>query len=152
MKVNLFWIVIFFLFLPACQASDVKKNCINLSCIDISFIKKNPDEYRKIFSHSLDEAKKTKGKKIFIEIFEFSTKIRGRIASEQAMSHFVEHEFMRSPDFILSIIRELSPSARKDISHYLAFPTYIHGSRIKEALDSYKDVYPQEYKLIFSGK
>ena len=133
-------------------ASLADKLCDDLKCVDKKFIKRNFKQFGEIFRRTVNEAKGCKDKEKVKKLLEFTMVARGSIDIEEAISHFIEYEFMDNPPCILTLMKEISPTARKEVAHYLGASTYIHGKKIRAVLEKYKKQFPEEYYLMSPSK
>lgn len=132
-----------------CKTLECLDSCESLDCIDFNnygydYAKKTGEIYQQI----KNAASGCKDKFKMRAIIEESTSIKGKTASQEGMSEFIEEEFMKNPTCILNMMKEISPEARKEVASYLSIPTYIHGTKIGAVIDKYKDEFPEEYALI----
>ena len=129
--------------------ASADETCGKLSCFSKGDIKNDPIRFHEVLYLKIKSAKGCTDKNTVKIILMSSHKVMGYVGMEEDMSRFIEKEFMANPDCILSGFNELSDKNKKTISHFLMVPTYVHGKKIRAALDKTKLKYPSEVAYIY---
>ena len=144
--------MLLFIIVSMVAFAEETKSCSNLDCIDEIDKDNNIMVYLNVLWGSLEKAKGCKDLNKLDKALEYTTKITHGVASQEAISEFIEEEFMNNPKCILSRMQKISKAARIKVADYLSGPTFVHWKNIEKTLNENKKDYPNEYHLILTGK